>query len=181
VIVAIRSDKLPAIIDLPDGTFVLRPDPQRVRQFRVITWSAAAGMFGSTAVVLLVTINNPYISWVTRVVFLVVISGIDLFLLYAMQLPVLKAEAERVAYLGPLNRRRMSRADLAFIFRGLVFQRGRKPSWQQSYLFVANDGQPGISIPASSFTTDGMSELAQRLEVPIRGDFSTQVKGRVPL
>jgi hypothetical protein len=36
-----------------------------------------------------------------------------------------------------------------------------------------------MTFPATAFADDGITEFAQRIGVPIRGDFSVQVKDRV--
>jgi hypothetical protein len=73
----------------------------------------------------------------------------------------------------------MPRSDLALIFRGQAWMGYRAGSWTPSYFFVAKNGKPGLTMAASLYTNDGMAELAQRLQVPMRGDFTTQVKDRV--
>lgn len=65
----------------------------------------------------------------------------------------------------------LQRSDLAYIFRGLARMR-------PSYFLVTRDDTPRITITAENFTDDGMAELAKRLEVPIKGDFSAPVRAR---
>ena len=74
----------------------------------------------------------------------------------------------------------MQRSDLAFIFRGQVRPRAqRRGPWTKSYIFAASDGKVGISCSPLIFAADGMAQFAQRVQVPIRGDFSVQVTDRV--
>ena len=37
----------PSIVDLPDGSFVLRPDPKRVFQLRLIVGASSVTLFGA--------------------------------------------------------------------------------------------------------------------------------------
>jgi hypothetical protein len=147
--------------------------------FRMLALGSAASMLVVLAILFVATINNQGISWVARAVILAIVVASEGFVWYALRAPVLKATVREVACLAPLSRRRMPRTDLAFIFRGQAWSGGRAASWQPSYLFVAKDGKPGITTPSSFFTSDGITQLALRLQVPIRGDFSVQVKGRV--
>lgn len=78
------------------------------------------------------------------------------------------------------DRQRMQRSDLAFIYRGQVKpKRQPRGPWAKSYIFAATDGRVGISCSQLIFTPDGMTQFAQRLQIPIRGDFSVQVTDRV--
>ena len=91
--------------------------------------------------------------------------------------PVVKVTAGQVSVpdvtYWPIPRR-MPRSDLASIFRGQA-RWGRLPSWQPAYFFVTHDGTPQNTVSAEDFADDGFIELANRLQVPIEGDFSVQV------
>jgi hypothetical protein len=75
---------------------------------------------------------------------------------------------------------RILRFDLAFIFRGQMLRAVRAGSfWDKSYVFTSSDGTVRMWPWAFQFTDNGVAEFAQRLDVPLRGDFSVQVKHRV--
>lgn len=126
------------------------------------------------------------ISWPVRLLLLagvlVFFGGTEWLLWAALKPPVLKADAMEVICASPLSRQRMPRSDLALIFRGQVIRKGGRTGglWDKSYIFAAADGKVGMSCGALLFTPDGMMQFAQRLQVPIRGDFSAQVKDLVP-
>jgi len=98
----------------------------------------------------------------------------------ALKPPALRADAMEVSCNTRFDRQRMQRSDLAFIFRGQAKPRGQaRALWARSYIFAASDGKVGISCSPLIFTAEGMAQFAQRLQVPIRGDFSVQVMDRV--
>ncbi len=98
---------------------------------------------------------------------------------FGLQPPTLQAGADELSVLAPGSRQQMPRSDLALVFRGQIFGRGRTSAWVPSYVFVARDGRVGLSVPSSRFTEEGMAAFAQRLGVSMRGDFSQQVGDRV--
>jgi hypothetical protein len=127
------------------------------------------------------------ISWPVRLLLLAVVlvffGGTEVLLWAALKPPVLKADAMEVSCASPLSRQRMPRSDLALIFRGQVIRKGGGRTgglWDKSYIFAGADGKVGMSCGALLFTSDGMMQFAQRLRVPIQGDFSVQVRDLVP-
>jgi hypothetical protein len=85
-----------------------------------------------------------------------------------------------VSIVSRLNPQRMSRSELAVIFRGQVLRRGQYNSfWDKSYVFANSDGDVRMSFSASDVVDDGVAEFAHRLQVPLRGDFTVRVKDRV--
>ena len=107
----------------------------------------------------------------------IVIVGIGLMWL-AGRPPSLKADASEVRYRGPLMRRRIPRADVLTIIRGKAFAASRNyRGWLPCYAFIGAGGSVGIVVPARWFGDDAMSEFAQRLGIPLRGDFSEAVPG----
>ena len=89
-----------------------------------------------------------------------------------MESPALRVTTAHVSFGVTLPfRLNIQRSDLAYIFRGLARGRG-------SYFLVTRDDTPRITITAENFTDEGMTELAKRLEVPIKGDFSAEVRAR---
>jgi hypothetical protein len=115
------------------------------------------------------------------IVALLVVFGVsELVLWIAVTPPMLRADAVEVSSSSRLDRQRMQRSDVAFIFRGQVTGKGRtRGVWYNSYIFAAADGKVGMAFGALMFTPDGMAQFAQRLQVPITGDFSVKVKDKV--
>ncbi|OLC24749.1 MAG: hypothetical protein AUG06_03830 [Actinobacteria bacterium 13_1_20CM_2_65_11] len=107
--------------------------------------------------------------------------GTAWFILALSRPPVVKADAMLVTADRPLNHQAMPRSELALIFRGLTVYRGRYTTWVRSYLFVDKDGKVRIVVAAFWFPNEGMTDFAQRLGVPAKGDFTRQVRGRMDL
>jgi len=173
---------LPTIVDLPDGSFELPPNPRSVRQLKVIL--GASAVFNVTLAAAWLawgTLWMPRIPWLLRLLPLAFILPFELFVWYVLRPPVLKADAMEVSSRFLLYRQRMPRSDLALIYRGQSKERSRKAIWVNYYLFVAHDGKVGLKVAAGSFFPEGMAELAGRLGVPLRGDFSEKVIGTVDL
>ena len=93
----------------------------------------------------------------------------------------LRSDATGVTLVAALEPQRIPRSDVRLIYRGQIFKSGGRSgsAWIKSYIFAASDGQVGMSVAAISFTDEGMISFAQRLQVPMKGDFSVQVKDRV--
>lgn len=175
------TSPIDALADLPDGGFVLRPNRGMVRvRKRALGVSAVLGV-GIYLVVVAQTLSHPQILWwPDRLLPLVGIAFVVILAWYILKPPALKADAMKVSVLDGLDTKRMSRSDLAFVFRGQITHQVRAGSyWDKSYIFAASDGTVWLSPRASGFTDDGIIEFAQRLKVPIRGDFTVQVNDRV--
>jgi hypothetical protein len=100
-------------------------------------------------------------------------GGVAFWLLLSS--PALRVTASQVSYgVAWPFRLHIRRSDLAYIFRGQARMRG----WRPCYFLVTRDDTPRITMSAVIFTDEGMTELAKRLEVPIKGDFSAQVRAR---
>jgi hypothetical protein len=128
------------------------------------------------------SLTLPRIPWPLRVLPLAFILPVELFIWYAIKPPVLKADAMEVSIPGPLFRQRMLRSDLALIYRGQFNQGdGKRVIWVKMYLFVARDGKIGIKAAEVAFFPEGIGEFAQRLGLPLRGDFSEKLKDTVDL
>jgi hypothetical protein len=141
----------------------------------VLAFAAGAGA------VILSGMNQqaPWWVWIFAVAFFV---GSEWFVLSAIMPPRLKADAMQVSCIALLATKRMPRGDLRQIFRGQILLKGRyRKQWEKRYLFVTSDGKIGMTFLATAFADDGISEFGQRLDVPVRGDFSVQVKDRVEL
>ncbi len=173
---------LPTVVDLPDGGFELPPDPRPMRRLKLILGTSAAFNVGLAAAWLGWTILwMPRIPWLLRLLPLAFILLFELFVLSSLRPPVLRVDAMEVLSRVLLYRQRMPRSDLALIYRGQSKERSRKAIWVNYYLFVAHDGKVGLKVAAGSFFPEGMAELAGRLGVPLRGDFSEKVIGTVDL
>jgi hypothetical protein len=173
---------LPTIVDLPDGSFMLLPDPRSVRQLRRLI--GAYGVFSVVlwaAIVAWILTMPRRVPWPLLAVPFVVTIAADLFMWYAIKPRVLKADAMEVTSPSPLFRQRMPRSDLAMVYRGQYKERDRKATWVKYYLFVARDGKIGLKAPALAYLPEGVADFAQRLGVPLRGDFSEKVKDTVDL
>ncbi|HET7466098.1 MAG TPA: hypothetical protein VFL29_05485 [Candidatus Dormibacteraeota bacterium] len=98
---------------------------------------------------------------------------------FGMRPPYVRANAEQVwangleSFFAPT---RMPRADLAYIFRGRALVGNRFKTWQPAYFLVTKDETPKIALLGETFTDEGMTELAKRLDVPIKGDFTAQIR-----
>ena len=159
---------------------MLPPNPARVRTLRLTFGvSAVLAFVAGTGAVILSGLNQqaPWPVWIIAVAFFV---GSEWFVLSAITPPRLKADSMQVSSIALLATQRMPRADLHQIFRGQVLRKGRyRSQWERGYLFATPDGKIGMTFPATAFADDGITEFAQRIDVPIRGDFSVQVKDRV--
>ena len=172
---------LPTIIDLPDGSFELPPDPRQVRKLRRFIGAYGVFSIGIWAAIVAWILTQPRrIPWPLLAIPFVVSFAVDLILWYGVRPPVLKADAMDVRSVGPLFRQQMPRSDLALIFRGQVLVRSRHSSWVKTYLFVGRDGKICIQ-PGLAYSPEGIAEFARRLGVPLRGDFSEKVKGTFDL
>ena len=173
---------LPSVVDLPDGSFELLPDPRPMRRLRLILGTSAAFNVGLAAAWLGWTILwMPRIPWLLRLLPLAFIFLFESFVWFALRPAVLRVDAMEIRSSALLYRQRMPRSDLALIFRGQFKERSRKAIWVNYYLFVAHDGKVGLKVAAGSYFPEGMAELAERMGVPLRGDFSEKVQGPVDL
>jgi hypothetical protein len=147
--------------------------------------SGAIGLAVVSWLVVVVAISSiSQIPWAIRLLMLAVLfvlfGSTEWLLWTVLKPPVLRADAIEVSS-GPwIERQRMQRSEVAFIFRGQVTGKGRtRGVWYKSYVLAAADGTVGMSVSALVFTPDGTAQFAQRLQVPIRVDFSARVKDRV--
>jgi hypothetical protein len=107
----------------------------------------------------------------------VFLYGLWFICFVGMAPPYVKVSDEQVSVWGDYGgwlRQRIPRKDVAYIFRGQgMWGRG---GWGPAYFLVTRDNTPQILISAADFNDDGMVELAKRLSVPMKGDFSAQVR-----
>jgi hypothetical protein len=168
------------IVDLPDGTIVLPPDPKRVRQQRLLVGVVWFLVVGSGVAFVALGVRVGQIPWSVLLGACVVLAATEVFVWRSAKAPTLRADAQKISCTSSLARWRMPRSDLQSIFRGQVHLQTTKTSyWDKSYLFLGSGGKVGVRCSASDYPAGGIEEFARRLGVPIRGDFSLQVKGNV--
>jgi hypothetical protein len=110
-------------------------------------------------------------------VFLVLAAGSDLLVWRVLQPPVLKADSTSVVYKSGLKSTSVPRSELTLIFKGQVVQRGRYTAWVQSYVFAISAGKVMFAAPSFWFRSEDVDAFAERLGVPVRGDFTQRVTG----
>jgi hypothetical protein len=167
------------VTDLPDG-FQLEPKPRPVGLMRAL----AIGLAGSIVLILVlfvylaITYGKP-VYLLAGVVFMVVAAGSDLLLWRVLQPPVLKADSTSITYKYGFQSASLPRSDLTSIFKGQVVQRGRYTAWVQSYVFAVSAGKVMFAAPAFWFRSEDVDAFAERLGVPVRGDFTQRVTGAI--
>jgi len=160
------------ITDLPDG-FQVEPKPKPPGFMRAL----AIGLATSTVLILVffvylaITFETP-IYLLAGVVFMALAVVSDLLLWHSLQPPVLKADSVNVTS--------VPRSELTMIFQGQVVQR-RAPytAWVQSYVFGVGTGKVMFAAPALWFRPEDISAFAERLGIPVRGDFTQRVTGSI--
>jgi hypothetical protein len=151
-----------------------------VRRLQRIVAASAVLAVGIGLAFVNVTRTNPTFSWPQRLIPLGLLVTIVVGAWYSLKPPAVKANAMEVSIVSRLYPQRMSRSELAFIFRGQVLRRGQYNTfWDKSYIFAASAGEVRMSCSASELLDDGVAQFAQRLEVPIRGDFSVKVNYQI--
>jgi len=167
------------ITDLPDG-FQLEPKPRSVGFMRGL----AIGLASSTVLILVlfvslaVTYGKP-IYLLAGAVFMALAAGSDLLLWRVLQPPVLKADSTSVVYKSGFQSVSVPRSELTLIFKGQVVQRARYTAWVQSYVFAVSAGKVMFAAPALWFRSEDVDAFAERLGVPVRGDFTQRVTGAI--
>jgi len=143
---------LPAVVDLPDGSFELRPDPRPMRSLKLKLGGIAIFNVAFGAGFLVWILTMPRIPWLLGALPLAITFPVELVIWFVVRPPVLKADAMEVRSVGPLFGQRMPRSNLALIYRGQFNQGNRKKViWVKMYLFVARDGKIGIKVAAVDF------------------------------
>src|SRR5438067_4138866 len=168
------------ITDLPDG-FQVEPKPKPPGFMRAL----AIGLATSTVLILVffvylaITFETP-IYLLAGVVFMALAVVSDLLLWHSLQPPVLKADSVNVTYRSGLQTTSVPRSELTMIFQGQVVQR-RAPytAWVQSYVFGVGTGKVMFAAPALWFRPEDISAFAERLGIPVRGDFTQRVTGSI--
>ena len=165
------------ITDLPDG-FQLEPKQRPVAFMRTL----AIGLAGSMVLIVIlfgylaITYERP-VYLLAGVVFLVLAAGSDWLLWRVLQPPVLKADSVDVTYRSGFQTTSVPRSELTMIFQGQVVQRARYTAWVQSYVFGVGNGKVMFAAPAFWFRPEDVAAFAERLGIPVRGDFTQRVTG----
>jgi hypothetical protein len=172
------------IIDSPDGSFGIKPKPERVRTFRLIFAAGGASVILIGVGFLVASVMSPESQVLFRLIgiFALVMGVAEAVFVSRLVIPDgIAADANEVCYQALVGSRRLARSDLSFILRAKTWAASRYGGgdWAPSYVFVRRDGGAAISCSAAWFAEESISEFAGRLQVPLRGDFSVQVKDRV--
>jgi hypothetical protein len=167
------------ITDLPDG-FQLEPKPRPVGFMRALAFGLAGSIVLIFIVFVYLAITNAQPIYVLGgFVFILVAAASDLLLWRVLQPPVLRADSTSVTYKYGFQSASMPRSDLTLIFKGQVVQRGRYTAWVQSYVFAVSAGKVMFAAPAFWFRSEDIDAFAERLGVPVRGDFTQRVSGAI--
>ena len=97
---------------------------------------------------------------------------------FGMRPTFVRATAEQIVANGldsSFTPSRMPRSELAYIFRGRALV-GRYKTWQPAYFLVTHDDTPKIGLLGEAFRDEGMVAFAEKLGVPVKGDFTAQVR-----
>ena len=167
------------MIDGLDG-FELTPSPAAVRNLRTL---AVALVLGSVFIVvvfgvLAISKGDP-VWWLAIGIYLVLSVPADWVLWRVMRPPVLRADGMTVTYKTGFQTFAIPRSDLTLIYLGQVVQRARYTAWVQSYVFAVSNGNVMFSVPSLWFRTEDIRAFGDRLNVPVRGDFTQRVQGTV--
>ncbi len=171
------TDSLAAIIDSPDGSFEVAPEPgvsRRQRRWAVTTAIASLALGG--ALVAYTSIYAPGGLQIIAIVLFVIILAFAALGWLSSGPPTLKADPDEVSYLAPFRDQRMPRSELESIVRGEVWFQGRRSLWLKSYLFMSRDGKIDIRVLASWYSADAMAAFGARLRVQLRGDFTDKYR-----
>jgi len=151
-----------------------------VLQLRLTVGVASLLFFGVVEAFVAFGVKTGQIPLAVILVVFLIFGATGWFFWYGIKPPTLRADGQQVSAAQTLLKQRMSRSELQFVFRGQIFAQTRTASyWSKTYLFVGPAGKVAIKVPASGVNADGMAEFVQRLQVPMQGDFSAQVKDRV--
>ena len=148
-----------------------------VRKDRLIAGLATTGILIATALLSYFALSRELgLKYVAPVVGINAVLVILIWL--ATRPPTLTIDAGDVSYVTPVSRKRMSRSEVSVIFRGHGYTgtRSARPGLLSYYAFIGAKGRGGLLVPARWFTDESMAAVAQRLNVPIRGDFSESVR-----
>jgi hypothetical protein len=169
-----------AIVDLPDGSFQILPNARAARFARLLAIYGVVVTVGLGLVLPVVAAARHQGGMLFfGLVLLALAIGLSWLLWSVSKLPALKADRVEVSCPVRFNDQRIRRSALALVFRGQVLRRGRYSTWLKSYLFVDRDGKVAISVPELWYSAADMAAIAQRLDVPLRGDFTEKVQGSI--
>jgi len=118
--------------------------------------------------------------WLAVVIYLVLSLPADWVLWRAVQPPVLKSDGTTVNYKSGFRSLSIAVADLGVVYLGRYAVRGGYSAGVKSYVFAGQHGKVTFATPAMWFRDEDMRAFAERLNVPMRGDFSQRVTNSVP-
>ena len=168
--------RLADIVELRDGGFELLAKRRgaQMRLMWVLRWFIALLAFlGFVAMIDLAVFHPIALHGLSPWVLPAICFCIGLGAWFVLQPPVVRVTADKVSVGAWPLIQRVAPSDLAYIFRG---QARDRYGWTPTYFVVTQDETPRIAMLAESFTDQGMTELANRLHVPIKGDFTAHVR-----
>lgn len=164
----------------PDGDFRVAPNPRIAAALRGAAIGGAVLLVGFGAYFpISAALSGQFRTVLLGIPLLALVVGAAWLIWSLSRPPTLSVGAGQVSYDALLNHQSMPQSDLALVFRGLTVHQGRYTTWLRSYLFVAKDGKVRVVVPAFWFPDEGITSLAQWLRVPVKGDFTIQIRGRV--
>ena len=168
------------VTDLLDGSFQLVPKQQALRRLRIVPLALAVVDISMVLllVVLAAIMRNPGLL-IPAAALLLVAGVIQVVFRRFLRPPVLKADSLNVTCIFDSKTVVVPRAELKMIFQGQVVQRARYTAWVQSYLFGVGTGKVMFSVPALWFSPEAVAAFAERLRVPVRGDFTKRVTSTI--
>lgn len=165
-----------AVADLLDG-FVAEPDPQRARSMRMILIAVvASGLVIVVALAVIGATSRQPVFLVIGLAYLLLLGPSGWAFWQAVKAPLLKADSMSVTYAADFKTTQVPRAELTMVFKGQTFSGGRVRAWIRGYLFTVAGGKVAFAAPEVWFRAEDMSEFARRVGLPMRGDFSLQVR-----
>jgi hypothetical protein len=167
------------ITDLPEG-FELATKPRPVLFMRALAFGLAGSIVLIFIVFVYLAITYESVLYVFGgVAFALVAAASDVLVWRVVQPPVLRADPVAVTYRYGFQTISVPRSELTMIFQGQVVQRGRYTAWVQSYIFGVASGKVMFAAPALWYRPEDVAAFAERLGIPVRGDFSERVSGTI--
>jgi hypothetical protein len=167
------------ITDLPDG-FQLEPKARPVSFMRALALGLASSIVLIVVLFVYLAIKNEQpVYLLGGLVFILVAATSNVLLWRVLRPPVLKADSVAVTYRYGFQTVSVPRSELSMIFQGQVVQRGRYTAWVQSYVFGVANGKVMFAAPAFWFRPEDVAAFAERLGIPVRGDFTERVSGTI--
>lgn len=177
-VVLAENGQVERVPDLLDGSFQLQSKPQALRSLRVISIVLAVVDVATVfvLVVLAAILRQPGLL-VPAAAFLLFVGIMQVAFRRLLKPPVLKADSMTVTYTSVFKFVVVPLAELKMIFQGQVMERARHTAWVRSYIFATDTGKVMFSVPAGWLGPEDVAVFAERLRVPVRGDFTERVTG----